>query len=130
MKILIVDDDFVSRKKMNLIMAQYGRCNMVVDGYECLDAFTTAQKEAEPYDLITMDIEMPGMSGILTVRKLREWEKDYGIDLGKGGKIIMVTIKDDHEAFIFSFREGCEAYVIKPFNNEKLAKAMQVLGLS
>ncbi len=129
MNILIVDDDFVSRKKMNAIMSQYGRCDTAVDGDECMDAFVMGHNDGAPYDIITMDIEMPGMDGIETVKKIRDWEESRDIPLGNGAKIIMVTVKWDSKALLSSFKEGCEAYVVKPFDRDKIEKALKILGV-
>lgn len=128
MNILVVDDDFVSRKKMGLILSQYGRCDVAINGAECIEAFQIAHEKDDPYDLITMDIQMPGISGIETLQRIRTWEKDHGIPLGKGVRIIMVTVKEDAQTVFSSFREGCEAYVSKPFTRESLEKAIS--GLS
>ncbi len=130
MNILAVDDDFVSRKKMNLILSAYGRCDVAMNGAECIEAFNMAHEEGDPYDLITMDVQMPGINGIETVQRIREWEKQHGVPLGKGVKIIMVTVKEDAATVFSSFREGCEAYVSKPFTRESLEKAIAGLQFS
>ena len=130
MEILIVDDDFVSRKKMSVIMSQYGRCDTVTSGAECMDAFIHAHTEGAPYSIIFMDVQMEGMDGIETMAKIREWEESHDIILGTGAKIIMMTVKKDPQTFFSSFRQGCEAYITKPFNNESVVKAMDGLGQS
>ncbi|GAF79962.1 unnamed protein product [marine sediment metagenome] len=63
MRGLIVDDEFVSRKKAQRIMSQYGECDIATNGTETLEAFRLAHDEGRPYDLITMDILIPDMDG-------------------------------------------------------------------
>lgn len=74
MKILIVDDEFVSRKKAQKIMSQYGECDTTINGTKALEAFKLAHEERDPYDLITMDIMMPDMDGIETPKRIRVWK--------------------------------------------------------
>ena len=129
MRILIVDDEFVSRKKAQKIMSEYGECDITINGTEALDAFHLAQEEGKPYDLVTMDILMPDMDGIEALKKIREWEESRNIQLGKGVKVMMLTASKASDSVLSSFNEGSEAYIVKPFNEENLAGALNELGL-
>jgi len=124
MKILIVDDEFVSRKKARKILAGFGECDVAVNGNEAREAFVEAHEEGLPYDLITMDIEMPEMDGITTLKAIRDWEESKGIMPGRGVKVIMLTAFKDARSVLPSFNQGCEAYIVKPFDREKLEKAL------
>ena len=129
-RILIVDDEFVSRKKAQKIMAQYGECDIAINGTEALEAFKLAhEEEGRPYDLITMDILMSDMDGIEALKRIREWEESKNVQLGKGVKVVMVTASKASDSVLSSFNEGCEAYLVKPFDKEDLTKAMSELGL-
>ena len=127
-KILIVDDEFVSRKKAQKIMSQYGGCETAINGTEALEAFHLAHEEGEPYDLITMDILMPEMNGIEALKRLRAWEESHNIQIGKGVKVIMLTADKASDSVLSSFNKGCEAYIVKPFNKENLTKSLSELG--
>ena len=59
MKILLAEDDFVTRKFMASFLSKYGECDVTVDGMEAVDAFMLALEEGEPYDLVCLDIMMP-----------------------------------------------------------------------
>jgi two-component system chemotaxis response regulator CheY len=128
MKILIADDEFVSRKKAQKILSQYGECDITINGSEALEAFLQAQEENEPYDLVTMDIIMPDMDGIEALKRIREWEESHNIQVGKGVKVVMLTASNASDSVLSSFNEGCEAYIVKPFNKEKLDNALGELG--
>lgn len=125
MKILIVDDEFVSRKKAQKILSDYGYCDTAMNGNEALEAFRLAHEEGEPYDLITMDIMMPELDGIETLKLIREWEDSHGFPYGSGVKVMMVTSKITAKTLTQSFYQGCEAFVAKPFDKGKLEKAMK-----
>ena len=130
MRILIVEDEFVSRKKAHKILSDYGDCDITVNGNEAVEAFRLAAEEGEPYDLITMDILMPDMNGVEALKKIRELEEARNIMLGKGVKVVMLTATRTGESVTSSFHEGCEAYIVKPFNREKLVGALEEVGLA
>ena len=60
MRILIADDDLVSRAKLQKIMSTFGACTAVTSGYEAIDAFKSAWDAWVPFDLIALDVLMPG----------------------------------------------------------------------
>lgn len=129
MKILIVDDEIVSRIKVQTILSEIGECDAAANGNEALEAFHLAHEEGKPYDLITMDILMPDIDGIEALKKIREWEESHNIRLGQGVKVVMLTASKTSDSVFSSFNQGCEAYVVKPFDKEALTKALGELGL-
>ncbi len=129
MKILIVDDEIVSRIKVQTILSEIGECGAAANGNEAMEAFHLAHEEGKPYDLITMDILMPDIDGIEALKKIREWEESHNIRLGQGVKVVMLTASKTSDSVFSSFNEGCEAYVVKPFDKEALTRALGELGL-
>ncbi len=129
MRALVVDDDYVSRTMMAALLSSYADCDTASDGQTALDMFQQAHEAAAPYDLVTMDIDMPGMRGQEVVRRMREWEEKHETyRQGNQVKVLMVTVKNDPESIVVSFRDGCEWYIIKPFTREKLQDAFARLG--
>ncbi|HPS93510.1 MAG TPA: response regulator, partial [Deltaproteobacteria bacterium] len=63
MKILVVDDELVSRMKMKRIMDSLGECKEADMGSQAVALFRDAWKREAPFDLITLDITMPEMDG-------------------------------------------------------------------
>ncbi len=55
MRILIVEDDFASRKVLQKMLSPYGECDMAADGEEAVKACRMALEENSPYGLICMD---------------------------------------------------------------------------
>ena len=51
MRILLAEDDFVTRKFMMNFLSSYGECDAAVDGMEAVDAYLMALEDGEPYDL-------------------------------------------------------------------------------
>ena len=124
MRILVVDDDYVSRTKLKSLLSAYGDCDAVPNGEIALQMFEKAFKESVPYNLITMDIEMPDLSGQEVVHSIRQWELENKVKPSQQVKILMITIKNDVNDIMSSFKEGCEWYLTKPVTPENLREAL------
>ncbi|PKK88316.1 MAG: response regulator [Candidatus Wallbacteria bacterium HGW-Wallbacteria-1] len=125
MRILVVDDDFISLTKLKALLSIKGDCQAATNGAQAIEMFIEAHAAGKPYDLITMDIEMPGMTGYEAVEAIRAWEKENRIFMdGSEVAVLMVTVKSDSGNFISSFKSGCEGYIIKPFDRAAIEKAV------
>ncbi|MEN6577440.1 MAG: response regulator [Phycisphaerales bacterium] len=129
MKCLIVEDDSVSRELLRAFLKNYADCHMARDGREAVEQFIDALDADQPYDLICMDIMMPDVSGRDALKAIRQIEAEHGIGGLDGVKVIMTTALDDSKDILGSFREGCEAYVVKPIHKDKLFAEIEKLGL-
>ncbi|HWQ79826.1 MAG TPA: response regulator [Anaerovoracaceae bacterium] len=129
MRILIAEDDMVSRNFLSKFLSKYGECDLVVDGLETIDAFLIALKDKDPYHLICLDIMMPKVDGVKTLKAIRDLEKQYGIPQEKRVKIVMTTALAEAQLVRKAFEYGCEAYAAKPIDTNKLIEVMEKLGL-
>lgn len=129
MRILIAEDDLVSRRYIGKILAQYGECDITVDGMEALDAYLLSIKEGKPYQLICLDIMMPKVDGVRILKAIKALEKQQGIPQEKRAKIIMLTALSDKEYVDKTFELGCDAYATKPVDAEKLKEVLRKLGV-
>ncbi len=129
MKILIVEDDFASRKFMMDYMSKHGECDGTVDGEEAMEAYIMAVEDNEPYDLICLDIMMPAMDGYQVLKAIRELESENGITGDDQVKIIMMTALSEEKNVMKAFEMGCSVYCNKPVDIEKLESAMEKLGV-
>lgn len=119
MKILLAEDDFVTRKFMTGFLSKYGECDVTVDGMEAVDAFMMALEDDEPYDLVCLDIMMPVMDGYQALMGIRNLEKQRNIPKEKQAKIIMATALNDEKNVKMAFELGCTVYSGKPIDQEK-----------
>ena len=130
MRVLIVEDDFVSRKILHNILSAYGECDIAVDGKEAVAAFKMALDDGVHYDLICMDIMMPRMNGQEALIQIRQLETDAGIKDLDAVKVIMTTAVDDKKHVTEAFYHGGAAsYFVKPINREKFVGELKILGL-
>ncbi|MCH8194088.1 MAG: response regulator [Planctomycetes bacterium] len=130
MRILIVEDDFAGRRLLQKILSVHGECDIAVDGIEAVDAFKTALQENRPYDLICLDIMMLHMNGHEALTAIRAAEKALGIGGHEGVKVIMTTALKESAHVMEAFREGCEAYLVKPIDKRRLLEEIEKLGFA
>lgn len=129
MRILLAEDDFVTRKFMMNFLSKYGDCDVTVDGMEAVDAFMMALEEDEPYDLVCLDIMMPVMDGYQALIGIRNLEKERNIPQEKAAKVIMATALNEEKNVKMAFDLGCTIYSGKPINQERFEQALKKLGL-
>ena len=130
MKFLIVDDDVPNRKLLHTMLEDIGHCDIAANGKEAVEYFTISLNEKDFYDVIFLDINMPVMDGHETLKNIRRIEEDNEIFLGAGVKIVMVTALRDKENVLSAFHEGCEYYLVKPFQQKKLFELLEAMGYS
>ena len=129
MKILLAEDDFVTRKYMSNFLIKYGECDVTVDGMEAIEAFAMALDDKEPYDLVCLDIMMPVMDGYQALAGIRKLEKERRIPFENTVKIIMTTALNEEKNIKKAFELGCTIYSGKPFDKERFEQALEKLGL-
>ena len=129
MKILLAEDDFVTRKFMAGFLSKYGECDVTVDGMEAVDAFMMALEDDEPYDLVCLDIMMPVMDGYQALVGIRNLEKERNIPQEKAAKVIMTTALNDEKNVKMAFELGCTVYSGKPIDQERFEQALKKFGL-
>lgn len=126
-KILIADDGRVMRTIISAKLSEKGySVTAVASGREALESI-----DQEPVDLLVLDIHMPDMGGLETLRHLRE--RYTAVQL----PVIMATANDEDEDVIESFEAGANDFVSKPINfpvllarmdtHLKLKRAMEAL---
>ncbi len=73
------------------------------------------------YDVIVMDINMPGMDGLTACRKLRE-------EAGKQTPVLMLTARDTLDDKLSGFNSGADDYLVKPFALQELLARLTALS--
>jgi two-component system KDP operon response regulator KdpE len=106
--ILIVDDDASVRRALRTTLQTLGFSTSEASGGE--QALVLVR--ATPYDVVLLDINMPGMDGHETCRQLRR--------LVPGIAILMLTVRDSEEDKVNALEAGADDYVTKPFHIREL----------
>lgn len=108
-KILVVDDEELIRnlfvKTFNLLGYQ---CDTVDNGFSCIEKI----KMGEKFDVVLLDVQMPKINGIDTLKNLKLISPDISI--------VMVSASREGEHIKEALKEGAYDYVFKPFDVEEL----------
>lgn len=110
-KILVVDDDLRLRQLLDRYLREQGFLVKAVESGEAMDRALSR----ELYDLIVLDLMMPGEDGLSICRRLR----GQGAE-GSDVAIIMLTAKGDEVDRIVGLELGADDYLPKPFNPREL----------
>ena len=131
LRMLVVEDDFVSRSLITTILSEFGQVDVAINGQEAIDAFERIfTLETSPYDLICMDIMMPEVNGMEALRKIRQIEMAHKITPKNEVAVFMVTALNDPKTVIRSlYKCGATSYLIKPIRKEKLYNEIKKLYL-
>lgn len=128
-KTLVIDDQPVIRKHIEILLRDFCDCTFAEDGSKGLEMFKQAQKDGQPFELVTLDIEMPVMNGHEALAMIRDIEEKKGIFGLDGVKVVMSTSLEDSQDIFSAFKEGCEAYVKKIDMEKKLVDEIKKLGI-
>jgi len=115
MRVLLIDDHALVRKGVEELLRSRGVD--VVASAGSGDEGIKAAVELKP-DIILLDIKMPGMTGIETLRKLR--------DLGVTTPVLMLTMSRDDADLHGALRSGAQGYLLKDMDPEELVPALKV----
>ncbi len=129
MRFLIVDDDLTNRKLLTTMLEGIGECDTAENGQEAVDKFRAQLDEKKDYDVIFLDIKMPVMDGHETLKQIRAIENENGIYIGDGANVVMVTALGDKKNIFDAFHEGCEYYLVKPFQQKKIMELLSEMKL-
>ncbi len=130
MRILIVEDDYTSMKLMQKLLSAYGETSTAGNGEEALEVFRLAIEANNPFDLICLDIMMPGIDGQQVLKSIRAMEKVRGVPPKKEAKIIMTTALDSPKDVIEAYYQGgCSSYLVKPIEKRQVIDKLRELGL-
>jgi HD-like signal output (HDOD) protein len=129
MKTLIVDDQIVSRMKIQKIMEGFCEIDAVDCGQAAIDAYKKSLEIKTPYNLITLDVSMPDLDGREVLKTIRDLETNHQIDKDQQVKILMITSSSDKETVLSSIQAGCDDYLVKPLNREAISHKLKKFGL-
>lgn len=124
MKILIVEDELISRQVMKKMLEKYGECDITVNGEEAVEIYKQGLEEGEPYNIIFLDIMMPKTDGYSVLKEIRNIEEYYEINVMERAVIVMTTALAESKNIIEAFREQCSYYLVKPIEKLKIEEIL------
>ncbi|EKN63894.1 response regulator with CheY-like receiver, AAA-type ATPase, and DNA-binding domains [Schinkia azotoformans MEV2011] len=113
-RILIVDDAAFMRMMIKDILTKNGFevVGEAADGLQAVEKY----KEVNP-DLVTMDITMPEMDGITSLKEIKK--------IDPGAKIIMCSAMGQQAMVIDAIQAGAKDFIVKPFQADRVLEAIK-----
>ena len=116
-RILIVEDDPAMRSVVERTLSREGmETKTLENGEEVLEYLQTA----EPFDLLILDVMLPGTDGITLCREIRA-----GTTVHKEVPIVMLTARSDETSIVVGLEVGADDYVTKPFSPKQLVSRVR-----
>lgn len=115
LSVLIYEDNTLLRESVGTMIQSSNTLTLVADFENVLNV--EAEVKSYKPDFILMDIDMPGMSGIEAVQKIRKFNSKV--------PIIMLTVFDDNSHVFEALRSGASGYLLKKHISTKLFDAIQ-----
>lgn len=117
MQILMIEDNESVSEMMQMFFINEGwEATFKYDGKEGLDAFLA---EPDKYDIITLDLNLPSMDGMLVAKEIRKVSNTV--------PIIMLTARDSESDQVIGLEIGADDYVTKPFSPLTLIARIKAL---
>jgi DNA-binding NtrC family response regulator len=117
MSVMIVDDEAIVRESLFHWFKKYGHVvETASSGFEALEKL-----EKYPFQLLFVDIKMPGMDGIELLEKVKT---DYPDTL-----VIIITAYGSIESAVSAMRIGATDYLLKPFKPDQLSLVMERISV-
>ncbi len=106
--VLICDDEEIMRDVLGTVLSTAGyKVDLAKTGEEGIEAY-----ENKPYDVVLMDVSMPGMGGLTALEKIIQMDED--------AVILMVTAFATFDTAISAWEKGAKGCIRKPFKNEQI----------
>jgi two-component system chemotaxis response regulator CheY len=116
MRILLIDDEPIALTKLELMLGSIGDCDTAASGIQATECFVNAIGDNRPYDLVTIDIELPDVPGLELLNRFCSLEQKNGI---AASKKIMVTAHSKAD-YVIKARDKCDAFIVKPLRKKTL----------
>ncbi len=121
LSILVAEDNEINALLARSLLTKLGHCPVVAaNGTDALETWFGARAAGTPFDLVLMDVRMPGIDGLEAARRIRAAE-------GKGGPrvpIIALTANAYPEHRDACLAAGMDGFVTKPLDRERLMRAL------
>jgi two-component system chemotaxis response regulator CheY len=125
MKILVIDDEFVALARIKAFLKKIGDCDTSTNPKEALMQYRDAIEKGEPYNLVTIDIDMPQLDGFEVLKIMEQIERRLGVNPAKK---LMVSAGGTVDNVLAAKDMRCEGFIVKPIDKKSLFDKIRDMG--
>jgi signal transduction histidine kinase/DNA-binding response OmpR family regulator len=125
LSVLVAEDNEINALLARTLLARLGHHPTIANnGEAAMESWLSARAAGAPYDLVLMDVQMPGVDGLEATRRIRAAEAHADL---KPTRIVALTANafaEDREACLAA---GMDALLVKPLDRERLSEALDAI---
>jgi CheY-like chemotaxis protein len=122
LSVLVAEDNDINALLTRSLLTRLGhRPEVAPDGAAAVEAWQAAQDIGSPYDLILMDVHMPGVDGLEAARRIRTAETEGGKPRTRIIALTANAFEEDRDACLAT---GMDGFLIKPLERERLIETL------
>jgi signal transduction histidine kinase/CheY-like chemotaxis protein len=126
LSILVAEDNEINALLARALLTRLGhRPTVAGNGAAAVESWTAARAAGRPYDLVLMDVQMPGMDGLEAARRIRATEAAAG---DRPVRMLALTANAQTEDRDACLAAGMEGLLVKPLDRERLREALAAVA--
>ena len=119
----MAEDNEINALLARALLTRLGhRPTVAGNGETAVQSWTAARVAGEPYDLVLMDVQMPGMDGLEAARRIRAAEAQAG---DRPTRMLALTANAQSEDRAACLAAGLDGLLVKPLDRERLREALE-----
>ena len=123
LSILVAEDNEINALLARALLTRLGhRPTIAANGEAAVESWLAARAAGSPYDLVLMDVQMPGVDGLEAARRIRAFESQAG---DKPTRMIAVTANVQSEDRDAALAAGLDGLLVKPLDRERLREVLE-----
>jgi len=126
LSILVAEDNEINALLARALLTRLGhRPTVAGNGTAAVESWAAARAAGKPYDLVLMDVQMPGMDGLQAARRIRAAETQAG---DRPVRMLALTANAQSEDRDACLAAGMDGLLVKPLDRERLREALDVVA--
>jgi PAS domain S-box-containing protein len=126
LSILIAEDNEINALLARALLTRLGHRPIIAgDGEAAVQSWTAARAVGRPYDLVLMDVQMPGMDGLEAARRIRAAETQAG---DRPVRMLALTANAQADDRAACLAAGMDGLLVKPLDRERLREALEAVA--
>lgn len=129
MQTLIIEKDADDLASIEMVLKTFGTCQAQRDVKSALTRFRDALNKGQPFNLVTVDIAMPGMQKNEIISSIRGIEEEYRVPAERKACLVVITGQYSRQLVTDCMLNGCNEFIAKPLDKQQLLGILMQFNL-